>query len=128
MLRRKSIIFLVLSSYLVLMSSYLRPILSYKINFDYIVEFLCEQKDEEVNRCNGSCHLSKEIIDELTNKNSEGEEKAFISNVEQLTPHYFASDEFCPQLFLSELQFIPTENILNTRFSEPLTPPPKRIT
>ncbi|MFB6340080.1 hypothetical protein ACE01N_18745 [Saccharicrinis sp. FJH2] len=31
------------------------------MNHKYIVENLCEQRDLEVNTCNGCCHLKKEI-------------------------------------------------------------------
>lgn len=39
----------------------LLPWMEYYIDYEYIVENLCEQKDEAVNTCNGNCHLAKEI-------------------------------------------------------------------
>jgi hypothetical protein len=33
----------------------------YKINYDFIVKFLCLQKDEPENLCHGSCHLKKNL-------------------------------------------------------------------
>ncbi len=37
------------------------PIIGYYINYDYIVNVLCENKDKPVLKCNGKCHLVKEI-------------------------------------------------------------------
>ena len=37
------------------------PILTYYIDYDYIVAELCENKDKPILECNGKCHLAKEI-------------------------------------------------------------------
>jgi hypothetical protein len=37
------------------------PFIDYHLNYKQIVSELCEQKDEEVNKCNGTCHLIKNI-------------------------------------------------------------------
>jgi len=37
------------------------PVISYYINYDYIVEELCENKAKPVLQCNGKCHLAKEL-------------------------------------------------------------------
>lgn len=37
------------------------PFIDYHLNYKQIVSELCEQKDEEINTCNGTCHLSKTI-------------------------------------------------------------------
>lgn len=34
---------------------------SWFVHYDYILENICVQKDEEVNTCNGKCHLNKEL-------------------------------------------------------------------
>lgn len=46
------------------------PFMEYALNYDYIVKELCEQKEEEVNTCNGKCHLSKRIQETSDDSNS----------------------------------------------------------
>lgn len=38
-----------------------QPYIEYVLNQDYIVEFLCINKDKPKLQCNGKCHLVKEI-------------------------------------------------------------------
>lgn len=40
--------------------------LKFKLNQQYVVENLCVQKDLEVNTCQGTCHLKKEIQEVTT--------------------------------------------------------------
>ena len=37
------------------------PWLEYAVNYEFIVKNLCVQKNEEVNTCNGMCHLKENI-------------------------------------------------------------------
>lgn len=37
------------------------PFLEYIVNYDYIVKELCENKEKPVLKCNGKCHLMKEL-------------------------------------------------------------------
>ncbi|ASK31584.1 hypothetical protein CEY12_16340 [Chryseobacterium sp. T16E-39] len=37
------------------------PIMEYAVNYDYIVETLCINKDKPELNCNGKCYLSKEL-------------------------------------------------------------------
>lgn len=37
------------------------PFIEYAINQDYIAEFLCINKEKPEMRCNGKCHLYKEV-------------------------------------------------------------------
>lgn len=39
----------------------LLPIANYIVNYDYIVENLCENKEKPEMMCNGKCYLSKEL-------------------------------------------------------------------
>lgn len=43
---------------------------SFKINQDYIAEFLCINKDEPESNCNGCCHLKKELDEQQESKES----------------------------------------------------------
>lgn len=46
------------------------PIAEYAVNYDYIVENLCENKDTPSMQCDGKCYLAKQLA-----KESEGSEK-----------------------------------------------------
>ena len=37
------------------------PVLEYVVNYDYIVNELCENKSKPELKCNGKCHLTKEL-------------------------------------------------------------------
>jgi len=40
------------------------PVVDYAINYDYIVNVLCENKDKPEMQCNGKCYLTKELAEE----------------------------------------------------------------
>ncbi len=37
------------------------PVLEYALNYEYISKVLCENKDKPEMKCNGKCHLMKEM-------------------------------------------------------------------
>jgi hypothetical protein len=44
------------------------PVLDYVINYDYIVKELCENKAKPELKCNGKCHLMKEMAKAAENE------------------------------------------------------------
>lgn len=40
------------------------PVIDYGVNYDYISQVLCENKDKPQMHCNGKCHLMKEMAKE----------------------------------------------------------------
>lgn len=57
------------------------PFLEYIINYDYIVKELCENKEKPELKCNGKCHLMKELAKTSEeDKNSPSDKK---QNVKQ---------------------------------------------
>ena len=46
------------------------PLAEYAVNYDYIVENLCENKDTPSMHCDGKCYLAKQLA-----KESEGNDK-----------------------------------------------------
>lgn len=46
----------------------LLPVLDYVINYDYIVKELCENKAKPELKCNGKCHLMKEMAKAAENE------------------------------------------------------------
>lgn len=47
--------------YLVAMLRPIMPFLDYMVNYDYIAEALCENRDKPYLECNGKCYLEKEL-------------------------------------------------------------------
>jgi hypothetical protein len=37
------------------------PVVDYVVNYEYISKVLCENKDKPKLKCNGKCHLMKEL-------------------------------------------------------------------
>lgn len=46
------------------------PVLEYAINYEYITKVLCENKFKPQKKCNGKCHLRKELNDVFDDKKS----------------------------------------------------------
>lgn len=53
--------FLFVLLYMLAMLKPIAPFVAYAINQDYIVKFLCINKDKPEMQCNGKCHLYKEV-------------------------------------------------------------------
>ncbi len=51
------------------------PVVEYVINYDYIVNTLCENRDRPELQCNGSCYLSKQLAKQLEDSESNPFEK-----------------------------------------------------
>nr|WP_233098677.1 hypothetical protein [Aureibaculum flavum] len=47
------------------------PVIDYNLNYDYIAKVLCINKDEPELKCNGKCHLAKEIKKTLPSDNQD---------------------------------------------------------
>ena len=55
----KAILFIVL--YVVALARPFAPLMDYLINYDYISEELCENKEKPQLECNGKCYLAKQF-------------------------------------------------------------------
>lgn len=72
---------ILLTATLIMLAKPFWPIVDYMVNYDYIVNTLCENKDKPEMECNGKCHLSQELAKEngdsntnpLNNKSSKSE-------------------------------------------------------
>src|SRR5690554_6571989 len=60
--RVKSIFVIVIS--IIMFAKPFWPVVDYMVNYDYIVNVLCENKDEPEMECNGKCYLGKELAKE----------------------------------------------------------------
>ncbi|HSD13512.1 MAG TPA: hypothetical protein VLB74_02570 [Flavobacterium sp.] len=51
------------------------PVVEYVLNYDYIVKELCENKAKPEMKCNGKCHLMKELAKVSENDNPASKDK-----------------------------------------------------
>lgn len=58
---KKYLNFLLVAVYLSAVNANLIVWMEYNFNYDFIVKFLCVQKDEPENLCHGSCHLRNNL-------------------------------------------------------------------
>lgn len=56
---------LLLNLYLLVLIQPALPVLEYVINYDYIVNELCENRDKPVMACNGVCYLGDQVEKQL---------------------------------------------------------------
>lgn len=76
------------------------PIVDYAINYEYIVNTLCENKEQPEKQCHGTCYLSEQLAKETetdknpsSNKTSKTETPQLL--IAELLPTFrFASEEF----------------------------------
>lgn len=64
-IKRLIITHLLLNLYLLVLIQPAIPILEYLINYDYIVNELCENKEKPILTCNGKCYLGDQVEKQL---------------------------------------------------------------
>jgi len=99
------------------------PLIDYAINYSFIVNELCEQKDDQNNMCMGKCHLQKEIKKSIEHASDESNKIVIINLID--IPHNLISNKFKHFSRISELfyDFNFSGKISNNL--EPIIPPPK---
>ena len=61
------------------------PVVEYIVNYDYITKVLCENKAKPELKCNGKCHLMKELAKESeSEKPIQNDKKSSVSEFEVL--------------------------------------------
>ncbi|MGX7668260.1 hypothetical protein [Flavobacterium pedocola] len=76
------------------------PVLEYVLNYDYIVKELCENKAKPEMKCNGKCHLMKELA-------KASEKETPVSSDKKASHHEF------------EVLFLEKDHYQNFTFSVP---------
>ena len=56
--------YLILFVAFIMLAKPLLPLVNYAMNYDYIVEMLCENKDRPQMHCDGKCYLAKQLAQE----------------------------------------------------------------
>lgn len=85
------------------------PFLEYIVNYDYIVKELCENKEKPALKCNGKCHLMKQLAKSAEeDKNTSSDKKL---NVKQEIEVLFYQD-FVAHSF--KIPFVFTDKKVNS--------------
>jgi hypothetical protein len=100
------------------------PYISYELNYEYISTVLCINKEKPKLKCNGKCHLSKEIqkATEEESKSKTTQSKGF-----EITEYSPETSPFAFTIDFIELEnnrFILSNKILSLSLDKS-TPPPK---
>ena len=85
---KRSVILFSLFIYLAVSFQPLMILLSYEVNYDYIKNVLCENKDNVKSCCKGKCYLNKEM------KKSDNESKEQILTRNNLSEHLTSFFEY----------------------------------
>lgn len=110
--------------------NYLRivgPFFDYIINYDYIINELCVEKDEVVNDCCGSCVVTENLENVLKDEEQNApQDRHQERSVKELMPHFVSSYDIPVFDFFYSISIYPLimEYPLNSD-SEPDIPPPK---
>ncbi len=100
-------IILLLTAFIMLTKP-LWPVVDYVIHYDYIVNMLCENKDNPEMHCNGKCHLSKELAKEAGDDNK----NPFTGKTSKTEiPQVIISENISEFLFKSEPEIITCEKV-----------------
>lgn len=59
---RYLVTYLILLSFVFQIANRIYVLIDFQVNKEFIAENLCEKKDEPESCCEGSCHLSKELV------------------------------------------------------------------
>lgn len=130
---KKSIAIFLISTYCLIIFKDFAPQLMYKLNFDYIVNKLCEQKDEVENICMGNCYLNKkvqELID--AQKETEGNSKNIpaTTNTRNLETHLCSLKSLAIESDIvptGKYSFYNNSFVILSNNIKPILPPPKFI-
>ncbi|UCE93912.1 MAG: hypothetical protein JSV73_01055 [Flavobacteriaceae bacterium] len=64
-MKKLAITHLLLNLYLLVLVQPAIPVLEYLINYDYIVNELCENREKPIQTCNGKCYLGDQVEKQL---------------------------------------------------------------
>lgn len=87
------------------------PVVEYVVNYDYISKVLCENKAKPVLKCNGKCHLMKQLAKESESEKPLSSNKKVLQEIEVL---FFQNIDFqCCNVFGLVISSKDTPNYIN---------------
>ena len=122
----KLISFIILTSHLLVISFQSMPVFNYIVNYEYISQELCENKDNPELHCNGKCYLIKQT---RALQEEQEEKEAVISEI--LNLQYTTSEAFSYELIslvnVELYNVFPYTEKDYSVYTDLITPPPKSI-
>lgn len=101
--------------------------LEFNINYDFIIKFLCIEKDNEENLCQGSCYLKKNL-EQNEEQNKPAEKQNREINSFSLSYHTENNQFISNKLFFNKFKsYSHTINNFISNFIEPESPPPELL-
>ncbi|SHF58189.1 hypothetical protein SAMN05444483_101668 [Salegentibacter echinorum] len=77
------------------------PVIEYVVNYNYIVEVLCENKDKPEMECDGKCYLSKQLA-----KQTESVENNPFQDIKKIEiPQFIIAEEIAKFNFYPKTNF-----------------------
>ena len=74
------------------------PVVEYAFDYDYISKVLCINKEKPQMKCNGKCHLMKELAKNAETEKPASEKKNNFKDVENLVPPTVSTTTFQPKI------------------------------
>lgn len=81
------------------------PIVEYVVNYEYVSKVLCVNKEKPELKCNGKCHLMKELAEVAENEKPISDNKIVIKEIEVLFYQELKLIEFS-KLFVAKYLFL----------------------
>lgn len=79
------------------------PVVEYAFDYDYISKVLCVNKEKPQMKCNGKCHLMKELAKNAETEKPASEKKNNFKDVENLVPPTVSTTTFQPKIKAEKL-------------------------
>ena len=123
----KALIFFLILNYSLIGMKDLLPLLSFHVNFDFIVKEKCEERFEIENLCMGSCQLSKEVLKQIEEETKSPEKNKSVVIKDSQFPHVLNNEIEESGISFGRYDYYTCHiNVLNN-FYEPQSPPPKLL-
>ena len=124
---KKILIFFLIINYSLIGMKDILPLLSFHINFDFIVKEKCEQRFEIENLCMGKCQLSEAVLKQIEEETKSPEKNRTVVIKDSQFPHILNDEIEEPKDLFGEYDYYPHQiNELNN-FFKPQLPPPKHF-
>lgn len=110
-MQKKTTVIKILYAILLLATIAVKPLATvgyvayYELNVDYIIEKYCINKSKPKLKCNGKCHLSKQLSFSTLEKETK-KQPANYSVIESLFPLFFSKESSCNFIW-NTIEFIP---------------------
>ena len=113
---------------LIMMAKPLWPIAEYIIYYDYIITYLCENREKPSLECNGKCYLSKQLAKE-SRQQEDNPFEGHQSNAEITDVLFIYGNNKYAFDLVSQLTSLDTidyvENLFSTKYAIKITHPPE---